>query len=476
MPNNSPNSMKRISLISIALVLVGWLSLGPATAFASGAHGADYDEPATNLLDDLLNSLLTVPFDLLEVDVSTLGVSDSDPEIMNSGTSGYDSPDPGEDNDDESCHDSRMRIVDDDRRDCPNAQYTHIQDAIDDANPGDKIKVCRGTYEEQVLITKDNLNVFSVPHWGATIQAPPTMTVVTYGKPIILGGNQGEDNGRSIVTVRQAHDVLIRHFTISGPSTNIFAGVRVMGNGSATIRHNHITQIQGSADKGEGHGVNVGRFREGQVGSACVRHNLIDNYQKTGIFVDNVGTFANVRHNEIIGSGARKDVPQNGIQISRNARAEVRHNRVSRNDFEACGCAADFDAIGILTQDENSNNCAGRCNNIGTEDHNLLNVHHNKTFQNQVGVGLGMATIRGQFDHNHSYCNLRVGLRAYGMTRNGGTTAPESERNTISYNKMENNKLDCSDQTSGNGTATRANYWIKDKGATEDAPPGICKK
>lgn len=477
---NHKRSNKRVSLISIAIVLIASLSLGPVTVLASGPQGADYDNEPTNLVADLLNILTTLPFNLGEVDVSTLGVSDTDPDLVNSGMYGYDSTDPTNDQAAEATPDTdpTMRIVDDDHMDCPNAQYTHIQDAIDAANPGDKIKVCRGTYVEQVLVNKNNLTLFSVPHFGAVIKAPPAMTVVTFGTT-----SKGMENGRSIVTVRGAQGVLIRHFIITGPSTNIFAGVRVDGGGSATIRQNQITQIQtspfgvaGPLGFVEGNAVAVGRFAEGQVGTAVVRHNHIDNYQKTGVFVDNLGTYAEVRQNEIIGSGPINMVAQNGIQISRNAKAVVRHNKVSQNDFESCGCDSDTDAVGILTQDENRTDCPmGTCNSIMPVDTNLLNVHHNKSFMNKVGIGLGRATNQGLFDHNHPHDNVKVGLRAYGFTKNGGMTSPEAQQNTISYNLMQNNKLDCSDQTTGNGTATTANFWIKDKGATEDVP-GICKQ
>lgn len=44
--------------------------------------------------------------------------------------------------------------VDDDRRQCPNAQFTRIQDAVNAASPGDTIHVCPGLYEESVTVDK----------------------------------------------------------------------------------------------------------------------------------------------------------------------------------------------------------------------------------------------------------------------------------------------------------------------------------
>src|SRR4051794_20419560 len=84
--------------------------------------------------------LQTALFGLGEVNLAALGVSQTDlatvgPQVgLLSGNS------------------DGMLIVDNDGLDCPNWEYNTIQSAVDDAQPGDKIKVCRGTYIEQVTI------------------------------------------------------------------------------------------------------------------------------------------------------------------------------------------------------------------------------------------------------------------------------------------------------------------------------------
>jgi len=45
-------------------------------------------------------------------------------------------------------------VVDDDKVECPNAGFTHIQDAINAASGGDTIRICKGVYAEQLTIQK----------------------------------------------------------------------------------------------------------------------------------------------------------------------------------------------------------------------------------------------------------------------------------------------------------------------------------
>src|SRR4051794_9956205 len=44
--------------------------------------------------------------------------------------------------------------VDKDRAQCPRAQFATIQAAVDNARPGDTVKLCPDLYSEQVTVTK----------------------------------------------------------------------------------------------------------------------------------------------------------------------------------------------------------------------------------------------------------------------------------------------------------------------------------
>jgi len=91
-------------------------------------------------------------------------------------------------------------VVDDDHLQCPSAQYTSIQTAVQSAAPGDTIQVCAGLYQETVTVDKPGLKLYSTPRQAAVIKAPPIIPTVT----------------GAIVDVT-ATSVKLERFTITGP-------------------------------------------------------------------------------------------------------------------------------------------------------------------------------------------------------------------------------------------------------------------
>jgi len=253
--------MKRF-VTTVAAALLGVCFLGTTQAFASGG-GSPFDGALTGSATSA-GAILTTPlFSLGEVDASSLGVPQT--ELATAGLAGA-TPMSGGDG-------PNMFIVDDDHAQCPNAQFTSIQAAVVASGPGDQIKVCPGNYTEQVRIEgpqHNGLRLFSQVPLQAVIRMP-----------------LAELLPRSVVLVRGARDVDIRHFTISGPfafpacaeALDRHTGVRIV-DGSATLFGNHITEIRNANPAlfgcQDGIAVLVGRQFEGQVGTATIRNNLID--------------------------------------------------------------------------------------------------------------------------------------------------------------------------------------------------------
>jgi hypothetical protein len=231
--------------------------------------------------------------------------------------------------------------------------YTSIQDAVDASGANAVIKVEQGTYTGQVTISghaHDNLTLMGAGMNSTFIQAPSTLT-----------------GSHAIVDVNGSQNVTIEGFTIEGPAStgnsggNLY-GVRVEGSGSATITQNHITNIEDTPFGGvqEGVAIDVGRQRDGTTGSAVISYNIIDNYQKGGILVDNVGSYAEITNNTIIGAGPTTLIAQNGIQISRGATATVSYNDISNNEYtpspEATGILVYSNATVTITHNTLANN------------------------------------------------------------------------------------------------------------------------
>ena len=362
---------------------------------------------------------------------------------------------------------------------CPDAQYLTIQAAVTAANPGAHIRVCPGTYVEQVLIPagKDNLVLQSQQPLQAVIQAPVVMS-----------------SPEAIVRIN-AQNVDIRQFTIQGPGggpcDSLEEGVFVDQGGSAVIEHNHITHIRDNPFGGcqNGLAVLIGRSSMVTTGSATVSHNTIDDFQKGGVVVDNSGSNGNIEKNIVRGVGPTALIAANGIQIGRSANAVVKNNEVSGNVYTP----GSVTSTGILlfqagtTDIENNKvhdndtgiyaylsdgtitlekNAAVRStyDGITVDSSPGTQVQHNKTQQNDQGIGV-YATMNATLDNNQAKDN----------GSNGFFAGFDASNNTFQDNKASGSgAFDCRDDSGGAGTAGTANFWLDDKGQTSQ-PTGICQ-
>lgn len=409
-------------------------------------------------------------------------------------------------------------LVDDDHLDCPAAQFTSIQSAVSAAAPGDHINVCPGTYAEQVIIGagKDNIRLRSIRRWQAVIKAPAVMVPDPFPNPAF-----------TIVRVAGAQNVSILAFTITGPGPggcgSLHFGVRVDSGGSADILGNHITDIRDAPPPPmvsgcqNGVAVQVGRQADATTGSARIMGNVIDNYQKNGPTVDNVGSHAEIVHNRILGVGPTATIAQNGIQASRGATAVVRHNFVADHIFTPQTFASTGLLLfqsGMVLTDHNTITS----NDVGafpiatagsTLTHNRVRgstfdgialfletgsqVVYNKVDQNS-GPGIGVydsddSTLGNNLVENNGDSGVLLddangNFVGHNQVRNNGTADGDttdgirvtmlSMGNTLQNNHLKNNVThDCHDDSTGGGTSGTANTWANNHGETSN-PPGLC--
>ncbi len=230
----------------------------------------------------------------------------------------------------------------------PNADYETIQEAIDNANPGDVIRVYDGTYDETLEITTDNLRILNKSGAATVIQ------------PSAIGTDD------AIVDIRGATGVLFKGFYIDGSvvtgaagQSDFDAAIRVVGEGSATIRGNNISGLfdaDGYANP-NGFGIHVGDPGDGN-GTAKIIDNTITDYFKDGILVEAVdgGTSRAVaRWNTIIGVGPTDVVPAGQLGIEADGFDgtvifRARWNTIKGND-NSLPTSDGFFASGILFTD-----------------------------------------------------------------------------------------------------------------------------
>ena len=343
-------------------------------------------------------------------------------------------------------------VVDDDGAQCKRADFTTIQAAVTAAPAGTKIQVCAGTYTEQVSVPagKNGLTLEAKGGGTATIKAPA-----------LMAGN------KAIVEVTASQNVTIKGLTITGPGggpcDSLRYGVRLQGGASATIEKNYITMIRDTPFSGcqNGNAIQVGRMSEGQTATALIKNNVIDAFQKSGIVVDNAGSFAEIANNDLTGVGPTAAIAQNAIQVSRGATANVHHNDISDLQYSP---QTTFSGGILLFQAGNGvvvsqNDIARTDEGLYAFQSNGLQASHNNSSNNTFD-GFGIDDTTGaKLSHNEANDNGFDGIWV-----NSDATG-----NTFDHNKMADN----GEHDAHDSAPSGANTWTQNSCDTE-SQPGLC--
>jgi len=232
---------------------------------------------------------------------------------------------------------------------CSTPMYSTIQSAIDVATAGATIRVCAGTYPEQLLITK-SMTIHGDN--GAMVQpVNVTANVSTLSEPTA-----------AVIYVSNAADVNIENLIIDGSKNGIMecapflVGV-LYQNSSGALDHNAIRRMElpfslNGCQSGDG----VDVISTGTPTTVTVSNNSIHGYQKNGVTANEAGTTVVVRNNTVSGVGLTNGAAQNGIQIAFGAAGQVIANNVSNNEWEPCTepSTCSTAATGILVLESNN--------------------------------------------------------------------------------------------------------------------------
>lgn len=226
------------------------------------------------------------------------------------------------------------RIVDDAVKDpfeCQGAPYATIGAALADSQPGDEIRVCPGTYPEQVVITKQ-LRFTGISIGTNRPIIKPTSLPVT--RPSILGGNPV---AAAIIVdaefVRLENlDVDLSQNTSPAACMPVTAGVFLKNASGIVERLNvHEVKVPGHPECDSGVAMYV---ESGQIGDELgrpvyglarvnVRDCTFSGYQKAGLVGNGPRTILTVKSGEATGIGATDGAVQVGYQFGFGATGKV---------------------------------------------------------------------------------------------------------------------------------------------------------
>ncbi len=263
---------------------------------------------------------------------------------------------------------------------CADPGYATISDALSAASPGDTIKVCAGTYDEQLVITQ-----------GVTLQAQGTVTVVGPATPNDAATSCDADGGsqanQDVVDICTTGTVNISGFIFQGGwapdvCNDSLYGVAVLGGANLVMSNSTVENAGGDPQTDGcqgGVGIEVGLALSGttaDAGTATLTNDVVTTYQKNGITVDGTGSNASINNTTVTGTGETTAIAQNGIQISDFATAQINSGSVSGNECDVSNvCGPDgftqTQSCGILLFDAGlvTVNAAGvSANDIGIDN------------------------------------------------------------------------------------------------------------
>jgi parallel beta-helix repeat protein len=291
-------------------------------------------------------------------------------------------------------------LVDDDKVQCPAASYTSVQAAVNAARAGDVIRVCAGTYKEQVTIDK-----------SLSLEADNGVIVIPNDVVANAAGLSSGNPIAAIILVRNADNVDLEGFIVDGSANGLttcgptFIGI-LYQDASGSIEHNFVRHVRLSPSLPgcqSGNAIDVESSSSGQS-QVTIADNSVDAYQKNGITANEPGTKVFVTENAVTGLGPTTGAAQNGIQIGFGAQGRVTDNAVADNVYSPC---------------ESPTNCPSNAAGILIFQSDGVRVERNTIASSQVGIFI--AANNGNIGNNtvlHS-----VALDGIALVGNGNSVS-----------------------------------------------------
>jgi len=308
-------------------------------------------------------------------------------------------------------HHARL-VVDDDKVECPTAAFTHIQNAIDAASPGDEIHICKGIYAEQITIRKP----LDIDADNGAILMPSAMQANTAslfdGAPIATA-----------LLVAGTTGVSISGLTVDGANNGIsecapdLIGISFQNASGVldrmAVRNFKLAPSLNGCQSGTGIFVQSGN---GGVSKVEIHDCTVHDFQKNGITADEKGTTSVIRRNVVTGLGPTTGAAQNGVQIGFGAAGSILDNLVTNNVWAPCTAASTCAAVAtniLVTQSDGievSGNTAGISQVNLFVDGNNAAIDRNETFATAVFDGIRVQGDQSRVRHNQVFNGAESGI------------------------------------------------------------------
>lgn len=303
---------------------------------------------------------------------------------------------------------------------CPGAQFSTIQDAVNAASPGAIIRICAGNYPEQVNITKP----LSLRGENGVVIQPSNVTA----------NATGTASGQAIAAILLVPDVTgveIRDVIIDGTNSGItecspdLIGV-LYQNASGDVSRVTVRNVKLSASLNGCQSGSAILVQSGGGGTSVVdiEDSSIHDYQKNGITANEVGTQVRIEGNAVTGVGPTTGAAQNGIQIGFGAGGSISRNSVANHIWSPCVSlqSCDFTADDILVYQSNnvvvSQNVAGLSQTGIAISANHAKVRGNRVFESLIFDGVELIGNNSDARENWITHSDRAGVFIQGNKNN----------------------------------------------------------
>ncbi len=210
---------------------------------------------------------------------------------------------------------------------CTEPGFNSIQSAINSAGAGDTIKVCSGTYPEQLTITKSvSLKSSGTPL--LTLPAVPVNSTSACGAALAAASHTAQDGidlcGKVTATIS---GLAIEAAWPAGTCDDDLYGIYVGGGATLALSNSRILAAGAKPINGCQGGIGIevgtGRTTPKETGTATLTNDLVEGFQKNGINVISSGSKATLKKVTVKGAGPTSVIAQNGIEIGEGAEATV---------------------------------------------------------------------------------------------------------------------------------------------------------